>query len=235
MALSIRDLSAGDRPRERLWAAGARALSEAELVALVIGSGRPGESALDLARSLLADLGGLRGVGSASPEELAGRPGLGPARVASLCAALELARRGGNEPVAIIKRADDLAAIAMEELRDLRRERVIAIVLGPGNRLRRVVTVAEGSAVRSQLPVREILNAVLRNDGVAFGVAHNHPSGDPSPSRIDIEATERLGRAARSVDLRLLDHIIVAGNDWRSIPPSSDLRNARSTPPESGS
>jgi DNA repair protein RadC len=116
-----------------------------------------------------------------------------------------------------VSRPDDLATFALRELAGLRRERVLVLVLDAGNRVQRVVPLTDGSVDRSLLPVREVLNAVLRNDGVAFALAHNHPSGDPTPSRQDRLATEAVAIAARLVDLRFLDHLIVTDLGWTTV------------------
>jgi DNA repair protein RadC len=217
MTVRIVDLPKHDRPRERLWHRGPDALSQAELLALVLRDGRPGESALELAAALLAEYGSLSVLARATPEELAGRPGMGPAKTASVLAALTLAHYlGSGEPRVIIRRPEDLATIAQRELGNLRRERVLVIVLDAGNRMLRLVTLTDGSVDRSLLPVREVLNAVLRNDGVAFGLAHNHPSGDPTPSAQDLRATAQVEEAARVVGLRFLDHLIVTNVSWSS-------------------
>ncbi len=218
MSVRIIDLPESDRPRERLWRRGVTALSDAELIALVLRQGRVGESALDLAAGLLAEYGGLDRLSTARAEELAARPGLGPAKAAALLAALQLARQlwRADAPVAI-RRPEDLAAVAHGELSGLRRERVLVIVLDAGNRVRRVIVLSEGSVDRSLLPVREVLNAVLRNDGVAFALAHNHPSGDPTPSQQDLRATVDVQTAAHLVGLRFLDHVIVGDGETLSV------------------
>lgn len=218
MAVRIVDLPAHDRPRERLARLGAESLSEQELVALVLGAGRRGESALQLAAELLAEFGGAAGLSIARPEELRRRCGVGEARAAALVAAFQLGRLAAGTMVeaALLRRPENAAAIAVRELSGLRRERVIVIVCDGANRVRRVVTVAEGAIDRSPFPVREILNAVIRHDGKAFVVAHNHPSGDPTPSAADVSASAELERAAHPVGLRFLDHLVVAGDRWQS-------------------
>lgn len=218
MAARIADLPAHDRPRERLARLGAEALSEQELVALVLGSGRRGESVLVLSAELLAEFGGVAGLATARPEELRRRCGVGDARAAALVAAFQLGRLAAHasEEVVVLRSPEDAAAIALRELAGLRRERVIVIVCDAGNRVRRVVTVADGALDRSSFPVREVLNAVLRHDGKAFAVAHNHPSGDPTPSKSDFAATVELRQGAGTVHLRLLDHIVVGADDWSS-------------------
>jgi DNA repair protein RadC len=220
MSVRIIDLPESDRPRERLWRRGVTALSDAELIALVLRQGRVGESALDLAAGLLAEYGGLDRLSTARAEELAARPGLGPAKAAALLAALQLGRHLGRGPVPpTIRRPDDLATFALRELAGLRRERVLVLVLDAGNRVQRVVALTDGSVDRSLLPVREVLNAVLRNDGVAFALAHNHPSGDLTPSPQDLRSTEAVALAAPVVGLRFLDHLIVTDSAWLNLTP----------------
>ncbi len=210
-----------DRPRERLWSRGVEALTERELIALVIRSGRRGESALDLAAALLAECGSLSALASARPEELATHHGIGPAKAAALLAAFRLGslatRSAPDRP--LLTSGADVAAIAARELTGLRRERVLVLVCNAANRLLRTVTVSEGSLDRSLLPVRDILNAVLRHDGRAFAIAHNHPSGDLTPSDADLRATEEIAAAAKVVGLRFLDHLVIAGERWTTAAP----------------
>jgi DNA repair protein RadC len=218
MALVLRELPEHERPRERLLRRGVEALSERELLALIIRNGRGGESALDLAASLLADHGSLSALARARPEELVRRPGIGTAKAATLVAAFRLGRlaQAIPEPSAL-RRAEDVASIACAELAGLRRERVLVLVCDAQNRPRQRIALTEGSIDRSLFPIREILNAVLRHDGRAFAIAHNHPSGDPTPSDVDRLATRKLAAAAETVGLRFLDHVIVAGEGWRSV------------------
>jgi DNA repair protein RadC len=220
MSIRVVDLPESDRPRERLWRKGAAALSDAELIALVLRQGRVGESALDLAAGLLAEYGSLDRLATATSEELATRPGVGRAKATALLAAFQLGRNLGSGRVpTTVRRPDDLAAIALQELAGLRRERVLVLVLDAGNRVQRVLAITDGSVDRSLLPVREVLNAVLRNDGVAFALAHNHPSGDLTPSSQDLRSTEAVALAAPVVGLRFLDHLIVTDSAWLNLTP----------------
>jgi DNA repair protein RadC len=219
MSTRIADLPEDDRPRERLWRKGAAALSNIELLALVLRQGRSGESALELAARLLAEHGGVDRLATAGAEELAAVPGVGAAKAAALAAAFQLGRNLGGDLPDAVRRPDDLAAIAQQELAGLRRERVLVLVLDAGNRVQRVVALTEGSVDRSLLPVREVLNAVLRNDGTAFALAHNHPSGDLTPSPQDLHSTEAVALAAPIVGLRFLDHLIVTDAAWLNLTP----------------
>ena len=218
MTVRMLDLPEQERPRERLWRQGAATLSTVELLALVLRQGSSGQSAVELAAALLAEHGSLAALASAAPEELARRPGMGPAKAAALLAALRLGRCcDAGEAPPVVRRPADLALLARQQLGGLRRERVLVVVLDPGHRVRRVVQVGEGSADHCLLPVREVLNAVLRNDGSAFALVHNHPSGDPTPSPADLRATERVAGAARIVDLRLVDHLVTTDHAWASV------------------
>jgi DNA repair protein RadC len=219
MSIRIADIPEDDRPRERLWRKGVAALSNAELLALVLRQGRSGESALELAARLLAEHGGVDRLATAGAEELAAVPGVGAAKAAALAAAFQLGRNLGGDLPDAVRRPDDLAAIAQQELAGLRRERVLVLVLDAGNRVQRVVALTEGSVDRSLLPVREVLNAVLRNDGTAFALAHNHPSGDLTPSPQDLHSTEAVALAAPIVGLRFLDHLIVTDAAWLNLTP----------------
>lgn len=206
-----------ERPRERLMVRGIEALSERELLALVLRNGRQGESAIDLAAALIAEYGSLSGIAAARPEELARRPGVGPAKAAAVVAAFRLGRLADRAPESICLRSGaDIAAVAMRELAGVRRERVLVLVCDAANRLRKVTEVSDGAIDRSLLPVREVLNVVLRHDGRAFAVVHNHPSGDPTPSDADRRATTDLGAGAKAVGLRFLDHVIVTDTTWSS-------------------
>jgi DNA repair protein RadC len=226
MANAIADLPAHERPRERLLRCGVEALSDRELLALVLRSGRRGESALDLAGSLLCEFGSVTGLASARPEELAQRSGIDVAKAAAVVASFQLGRAGDCATGAVaLRSAADIASNVRAQLAGLRRERVIVLVCDGANRIRRTVVITDGSIDRSLFPVREILNAVLRHDGRAFAVAHNHPSGDPTPSEADRLATEELSAAAKVVGLRFLDHVIVAEEGQQSVTtPNSQTR-----------
>jgi DNA repair protein RadC len=147
----IGDLPHRERPRERLLSQGVDALSERELLALVLRNGRPGESALELAAALIAEFGGLSGIAGARPEELARRPGIGLAKAAALVAAFRLARLAEDPPASpVLRSAADIAAIAAHRLRGVRRERVLVLVCSGANRLQHVVASrsAPGAAYR---------------------------------------------------------------------------------------
>lgn len=219
MTVLIAAMPPHERPRERLIAGGAEALSERELLALVLRNGTQGVSALDLASELLAEFGSLGALAVARPEELATRRGVGPAKAAAIVAAFQLSRRAthSGEDDVVLRSPDDVARAALPALAGLRRERVLVLICDAANRLRRTVVVAEGSIDRSLVPVREILNAVLRHDDRAFALVHNHPSGDPEPSDADRRSTADVAGGARTAGLRFLGHVVVADEDWRAV------------------
>ncbi len=215
MAVKMMDLPLDDRPRERLLRRGVTALSDAELIAVQLGSGHAGASALDVAQRLLADWGGVTGLASARPEEMAHTAGVGPAKAARLAAAFNLSKRGTSDSKPILRTSADVAREANLLIGNSRTERFLVLVVNGSSRLKRAEIVASGSAKACPVPIREIIAMVLRNDGVAFAVAHNHPGGDPTPTSADVKATEALREAAGVVGLRFLDHVIVAGSAWQ--------------------
>ncbi|WP_405179759.1 DNA repair protein RadC [Nocardia sp. NBC_01377] len=221
MSVPIANLPFGQRPRERLLTLGPRVLSDSELLALLLGHGRRGESALDMAAELLAEHGGIAGLAAARPEELARRSGVGPAKAAAIAAAFQLGTRVRHS-IDLAPRLDsaaDVVAVAGPLFAGERVERLLVLVCDTQHRLRQKVFVAEGAIDHVAVPVREILNTVLRHDGRAFAIVHNHPSGDPAPSLDDRRATSLLVEAARTVGLRFLDHVVVAGQDWARAAP----------------
>lgn len=206
-----------DMPRERLLSLGSGALSDAELVAIHLGTGRQGQHVLTLARELLGHFGGVGGLSRAGVDELARIPGVGQAKAARVVAAFALADRVGAPEWPVVRSSADLAALAQPRIGRARTEQVLLIVLDGANRLRQVLPLATGGATSSDLPVREALALTLRHDGVAMGLAHNHPGGDPTPSVKDVEVTRRVRAAAQQVGVRFLDHVVVTADDWRSV------------------
>lgn len=212
-ALRIRDLPCDDRPRERLSRVGAASLSNEELLSLLLGSGTRGESALDRARSLLAGRGGLVGLAGMSGAELRRERGIKNARAAVIEAAFELGRRLSTEALA----PRDLfgePGLVKEYLRRARgdgaQERTGALFVNARNRLLKDdPDIYRGTLDRAVVEPREILKRALLVNAAGVILYHNHPSGDPAPSREDREFTRRLAAASESVGVRLLDHIVV--------------------------
>jgi DNA repair protein RadC len=217
--MSIRSrVLAGDQPCERLLRVGVSALSDAELVALVAGIEAQGRDDVAVGHELILECGGLRGLAAAFPEELTRSSGIDPTGAARLIAAFELAARATTAPInRVVDSPAAIAEMVSPVLTRERREKVVVLVADAANRVLRVVPVATGGLDSSPLPVREVLQSVLRYDGRAFALAHNHPSGDPTPSLQDRQATAAMGRAADAVGLRFLDHVVIAGRAWRSV------------------
>lgn len=179
----MRPSRAFDSPRDRLANCGVDALNAEELIALVLQRGQRGQSGLRVARRLAQEFGSVSKLARAEPEELVALSGITCEEAVALVSCFRLARFAAHEsPPPSLRSAGDVAAVAMHEIGDATRERAVVLVCDAAHQLRRVVRVSEGSVDRAFLPVREILNAVLRNDGRAFAVAHNHPSGDPTPA-----------------------------------------------------
>jgi len=212
-ALRIRDLPCDERPRERLSRVGAASLSNEELLSLLLGSGTRGESALDRARSLLSGRGGLVGLAGMSGAELRRERGIKNARAAVIEAALELGRRLSTEALAPRDLFQE-PGLVKEYLRRARgdgaQERTGALFVNARNRLLKDdPDIYRGTLDRAVVEPREILKRALLVNAAGVILYHNHPSGDPAPSREDREFTRRLAAACESVGVRLLDHIVV--------------------------
>lgn len=213
--MRIADWPAGERPRERLLELGAGALTDAELIALCLRTGVRGASALDVARALLAQHGGLAGVLAADHRELARMRGLGAAKAALLAAVLELARRALRERL----RAE-AALTAPGAVRDYLRlalasrpyEAFLCLHLDAQHRVIRVEELFRGTLTQTSVYPREVVKAALAANAAAVIFAHNHPSGVAQPSTADELLTRQLKDALALVDIRVLDHFIVAGN-----------------------
>jgi len=216
------------RPRERLLALGHEALADAELVAVLLGTGGRGRNALDLAHDLLTDHGGPGGLARLDPAELARRPGIGPAKAARLAAAFSLVGRLGSPgPQVQLHDTAEIAEVVRPWLASARRERVVVIVCDTALRVRRAFVITEGSSDECLVPVREILTAVLLHDGAAFAVAHNHPSGEVVPSESDRHVTTALRVAADAVGLDFLGHLVIGADQWASCTESDDATGDR--------
>jgi DNA repair protein RadC len=214
---SIKDWPAEDRPREKLLAQGPQSLSDTELLAIILrnGNASTGESAIDHARLLLGRFGGLKGMDEAAPSELGKVKGIGPAKVAQIKAALELARRIGNhkwQPGQSLRSSEDVFRHFRDDLEKEKREFFYVILLNNKNRKIRDVKISEGSLTASLVHPREVYNPVIRESAAAVIFVHNHPSGDPAPSPEDIEITRRLKEVGDVMGVRVLDHVVI-GHD----------------------
>lgn len=210
--MHIRDWPESERPREKLLARGAAALSDAELLALLLGSGARGRSAVDLGRQLLADHGGLRALLDRPAPELATLAGLGPARACALAGALELATR---HVAGRLARGDALSDPACagdyfaRRLRPLGHEVFACLYLDTRHRALAFEELFRGTIDGAEVHPREVARRCLAHNAAAVIVGHNHPSGHPDASAADRALTTRLKQALALVEVRLLDHFIV--------------------------
>lgn len=212
MGWTIRDLPPSERPRERLQRLGASALSQQELLACVLGRGVSGESVLVTAQRLLQRFETIPGIAQASFEELSQVRGVGAAKAAQLVAACALgrfAREPATTEGAPIIDAAGAFAVAAPLLQGRDTEGVIALLLDTKHRLIRVAPIAAGGLNASLVHPREVFHEAIRARAAAVILAHNHPSGDPTPSPEDLALTEQLTNAGRVVGIPLLDHVII--------------------------
>lgn len=218
---SIKDWSEDDRPREKLLSKGPASLTNAELLAILINSGTRSHSALDLARMTLEQAhDNLRELGRLSIAELQRTKGIGEARAITIAAALELGRRrqtaDGLERKAITS-ARDASEIILPLLNDLPHEAFCVLYLNQANRLIRHEIISTGGLTGTVADIRLILKQALMLNSNQLIVAHNHPSGNSTPSAADKQLTQKLRDAAMLMDIRLLDHVIVAGAQMLSM------------------
>jgi DNA repair protein RadC len=216
----MKDLPAQERPRERLARVGEGALSTAELLAIILRVGVGGESALAMARRLLASYDGLPGLARASFAELRAERGLGNAKTAQLKAALELGRRmllATPEDRLVVRSPSDVAQVLMAEMAHLEQEHFQVLYLDTRNRLLGSETVYVGSLNASHIRVAEVFRDAIKRNCAAIIVAHNHPSGDPSPSSEDVEVTRQLIAAGNMLSIELLDHLVIGQQRFVSL------------------
>jgi DNA repair protein RadC len=210
---AFKDWPRADRPREKLLERGAASLSHAELLAVVLRSGTEGESALDQARALLEACGPrLRGLAQAGPGDLCRVRGIGPAKAAQVLALVELAKRFGEEefePGEPFRGSYDVYAHFRERLADERSEQFFAVLLDNRNRKIKDVRISQGSLTASIVHPRDVYLPVIREAAAAVIFVHNHPSGDPTPSREDLEITRRLREVGDLVGVKVLDHVVI--------------------------
>lgn len=214
--MAITDWPAAERPRERLLAQGAEVLSDAELLAIFLRVGIPGKSAVDLARDLLATCQGkLSHLATTPPKQLAKLPGLGPAKAAQLAAVMELARRALKEDLHQRDLLGSPGAVRdwlRLRLASLQYEVFGALWLDNQNRLIEYDELFRGTLSQTTVYPREVVKQALARNAAAVVLVHNHPSGVAEPSRADQLLTNTLQEALRLVDVKLVDHFVVAGN-----------------------
>lgn len=220
MPYRITDLTTSERPRERLASVGPRALSDAELVAILIRTGIQGLNAVQLAQQMLIELGGLSALQRIDYRELVNRPGIGPAKAAQLKAAVELGRRfsiAKSEERPVIDSPENAAELLLYEMGALQNEQLRVILLDTRNRLIEIREVYSGSVNASLIRIGEVFREAVRSNAAALIVVHNHPSGDPTPSPEDIAVTQAFVKAGKLMDIEVLDHLVIGKGRFVSL------------------
>ncbi|MCZ2127584.1 MAG: DNA repair protein RadC [Anaerolineales bacterium] len=216
----ISDLHESERPRERLAALGPQALTNAELLAILLRVGVKGENAVEVGQRLLSKFGGLNGLHRAPFKELIHQHGLGEAKAAQIKAAIELGRRlilEAPQERPTINSPADAAALLQFEMSALEQEHLRVILLDRRNHVLEIVETYKGSVNSSQVRVGEIFKEAIRANASAIIVAHNHPSGDPTPSPDDVAVTRAMIQAGKLLDIDVLDHLVVGQGKWVSL------------------
>ncbi len=220
ISLRMHELPTHDQPRERLARLGAGALSDAELLAILLRVGTNGANVLQLAYQLLAECGGWVGLQLLDFNDLCQRHGIGTSKAASIKAALEIGRRlarSGIDERFPIRSPADVATLLMVEMSHLDQEHLRTILLDTKNRVQQINTVYIGSLNSATIRVGEVFKEAVRRNSAGIIVVHNHPSGEATPSMDDIEVTRQLVAAGRLLDIELIDHLIIGRGQYVSL------------------
>ncbi len=211
--LTIKDWALDDRPREKMIAKGANALSDAELIAILIGSGTANETAVNLGQKVLANASNnLNELGQFSIKELTKTKGIGTAKAITIMAALELGRRRKISEVITRKQitsSNDVIELFQPNLADLPHEEFWVLLLNRANKIIERIRVSEGGFTATIVDVRKIMKTALDHKAIGIILCHNHPSGNHNPSNEDISITAKIKQAASTLDINLLDHVII--------------------------
>ncbi|KGX89017.1 RadC family protein [Pontibacillus litoralis] len=216
----IKDVPQEERPRERLIHLGAKHLSNAELLAILLGSGTKHESVTSLSSRILIHFEGLSLLKDATIEELTAIKGIGTAKAVVILSALELGKRMHNQKPLdryAVKSPEDAADYVMEEMRDLHQEHFVCIFLNTKNQVIHQQTIFIGSLNASIVHPREVFKEAVKRSAASIICAHNHPSGDPTPSQEDIHVTRRLTECGKMLGIELLDHIVIGDRKYISL------------------
>ncbi|WP_175478044.1 MULTISPECIES: DNA repair protein RadC [unclassified Bacillus (in: firmicutes)] len=218
--LMIRDFPQDEKPRERFIQNGPESLSNHELIAILLRTGTKEESVLQLSNRLLSQFEGLRLLKDASLEEITSINGIGMAKAIQILAAVEIGRRVANlstDDRYVIRSPEDGAKYVMNDMRFLSQEHFVCLYLNTKNQVLHKQTIFIGSLNASIVHPREVFKEAFRRSAASIICLHNHPSGDPSPSREDIEVTKRLAECGKIIGIELLDHLIIGENKFVSL------------------
>jgi DNA repair protein RadC len=217
----ISDIPEGERPRERFLQVGATALSQRELLAILIRVGTQGSGALSLADQLLHEFGGLCGLARADVHELMRVHGIGQVKAIEIKAAMELGKRivlsTPDQERTVVKTPADAAQFLMLEMGLLEQEEVHTLLLDTRNKVLSSQQIYRGSLNTASMRLAEVFKPAIRANSASIIVAHNHPSGDPAPSAEDVKVTRSLVQAGKILDIEVLDHIVIAQNRYISL------------------
>jgi DNA repair protein RadC len=217
---SINNWPGEDRPREKLLKNGEHTLSDSELLAILLRTGVKGQSAVDLARKVLSKFKTFRNMSHTDLSQWKEFKGLGTAKIAQIKAAIEIGRRFREEKIKEarpkIKSSKEVAEILMPRMRDLKKEVFKVLFLNSQNRIINIAEIEQGSVNQANPIIREIFQRALQDFAAFIICVHNHPSGDPQPSREDKEFTRELARAGKTLLITSLDHIIIGDNNYFS-------------------
>ncbi|MBP2644681.1 MAG: repair protein RadC [Firmicutes bacterium] len=219
-SVMIKDLPADERPREKLWSNGPEVMSNAELIAILLRTGTRQDSAVRLADQLLSKYGGLSGLGAVSSRELSRIKGIGTAKAGAVLAAVELGKRMGMQAGAerfTISTPQSVCDLLMPRLRYESKEKFIAVLLSTKNHVLATPTVSVGTLTASLVHPRELFREAINYSAAAVILVHNHPSGDPTPSREDITITRKILEAGKLLDILVLDHVIIGDGKYVSL------------------
>ncbi len=220
-SFTIHDLPLSERPRERLQKFGAEALSAQEILAVILGRGISGESVTVTVQRLFSHFGNLRGIASASVEELSQVKGIGLAKAAQIKAAFELANRleshSETDKKSAVKTPEEVVSLVRGKLKGKKKEHFLALLLDTRNQLIKMAEISIGSLDTSIVHPREVFKEAISASAASVIFVHNHPSGDPQASEDDLKLTKRLVQAGEIIGIDVLDHIIIGDTNFLSL------------------
>jgi DNA repair protein RadC len=217
---TVKELPLDDRPREKLLLRGAQSLSDAELVAILLRTGKKGKSVLEIARELINSEGNLAMLATKTVDSLQQVSGIGKDKAATLAAAFELSRRILSQPKWLsnkkITSPQDIADIFIPLLRDDNKEKFIVVCLNSANKIIKYETISVGNLNSSIVHPREVFKVAIDNSSASIILIHNHPSGNPEPSNEDIRITKKIVETGKIMEIPVFDHLIIAGETYTS-------------------
>ncbi|HEY6625625.1 MAG TPA: DNA repair protein RadC [Ignavibacteriaceae bacterium] len=217
---TVKELPLDDRPREKLLMRGAQSLSDAELVAILLRTGKKGKSVIEIARELINSEGNLAMLATKTVDSLQKISGIGKDKAATLAAAFELSRRILSQPKWLsnkkITSPQDVAEIFIPILRDDNKEKFIVVCLNSANKIIKHETISIGNLNSSVVHPREVFKVAIDNSSASIILIHNHPSGNPEPSNEDIRITKKIVETGKIMEIPVFDHVIIAGETYTS-------------------